>query len=25
LTGSAQLRGCFFEDDAGKAEDKELA
>jgi hypothetical protein len=22
LTGSAQLRGCFFEDDAGRAEDK---
>ena len=22
LTGSARLRGCFFEDDAGKAEDK---
>jgi hypothetical protein len=22
LTGSAQFRGCFFEDDAGRAEDK---
>ncbi|HXL09207.1 MAG TPA: hypothetical protein VN966_03210, partial [Candidatus Bathyarchaeia archaeon] len=22
LTGSAQLWGCFFEDDAGRAEDK---
>jgi hypothetical protein len=22
LTGSAQLRDCFFEDDAGRAEDK---
>ena len=22
LTGSAQLRGCFFEEDAGRAEDK---